>query len=205
MDETKETRFPNTRFTTTSNYQDHSIYLLGEIGPAINYTDTFNLLRNAAPEDNVILYINSIGGHFWTAVEYITAIKQCKGHVTVQIDGTAHSAASMICLAADSWVIPETASMMCHFLTAGYGGKMHEIGQWHEHTQPHFEMLMRKFYEGFLTVKEIDEMIGGKDLWFDGRAIKNRIQKLAKHQEKVSKKHFNDNEKLKSKEKKETK
>ena len=180
----KEKIYSAPSYTTKTMYCDHSIYLLGSIGEAEQYVDAFNILRSAKAEDTVKIYINSGGGMYWTAVQFINAIKQSDALVTTQIDGVAHSAASIIFLAADSWIIPSTSSMLCHYITSGYSGKMHEIDQWHTHTDAHFKQLTHDYYKAFMTEKEIEQMIDGKDFWFGGSEIKTRIQKLAKYRDK---------------------
>ncbi len=174
-------------YSSKATYVDHSMYISGEIEDADLYVEALDILRMAGKDDTITIYLNSVGGYFWTAVQICNAIRQSKAQVTIQIDGEAHSAASLICLAGDSWVIPETASMMCHYVTTGYKGKIHEIGKWHTHMEKHFKGIFKMYYEGFLTDKEIDNVIGGDDIWLCGSEIKVRLDKMLVYREKQDK------------------
>ena len=45
-------------FSNKSLVQQHDLYLTGEIGPADQYTDWFELLRNASKSDIIRIHIN---------------------------------------------------------------------------------------------------------------------------------------------------
>lgn len=63
---------------------------------------------------NITVWINSPGGEVIAASKIYTALKNHKGKVTVKIDGSAISAASVIAMAGDEvWMSP-TSIMMIH-------------------------------------------------------------------------------------------
>ena len=57
MGQKNKTIFPNKQVVTR-----HDLYLTGEIGPADQYTDWFELIRNAGKTDIINIHINSYGG-----------------------------------------------------------------------------------------------------------------------------------------------
>lgn len=63
---------------------------------------------------NITVWINSNGGDCVAASVIYTALKQHKGKVTVKIDGTAISAASVIAMAGDKILMSPTSVMMIH-------------------------------------------------------------------------------------------
>ena len=63
---------------------------------------------------NVTLWINSNGGSLYEASQIYTALKEHKGKITVKIDGTAISAASIIAMAGDEVLMSPTSVMMIH-------------------------------------------------------------------------------------------
>ena len=47
--------------------------------------------------------------------------------------------------------------------------------------------LFNSVYKGFLEIKEIKEMIDGKDFWMDPTEVKERLDKRNKHAKKTGK------------------
>lgn len=63
---------------------------------------------------DLTVWINSNGGECFAASVIYTALKNYKGKVTVKIDGTAISAASVIAMAGDEVLMSPTSVMMIH-------------------------------------------------------------------------------------------
>lgn len=63
---------------------------------------------------DLTVFINSPGGDCFAASEIYTALKEHKGKITVKINGTAASAASVIAMAGDMIEMSPTALMMVH-------------------------------------------------------------------------------------------
>jgi ATP-dependent Clp protease protease subunit len=69
---------------------------------------------NAFNGQPLTVWINSIGGEVYAASVIYTALRDYPGNVTVKIDGTAISAASVIAMAGDKILMSPTAVMMIH-------------------------------------------------------------------------------------------
>ncbi len=63
---------------------------------------------------DITVWINSNGGDVHAASQIYTALKEHQGKVTVKIDGTAISAASVIAMAGDEVLMSPTSVMMIH-------------------------------------------------------------------------------------------
>ena len=63
---------------------------------------------------DITVWINSLGGECIAASVIYTALKEHKGKVTVKVDGSAISAASVIAMAGDEVLMSPTAVMMIH-------------------------------------------------------------------------------------------
>lgn len=63
---------------------------------------------------DITVWINSNGGECFAASVIYTALKNHKGKVTIKIDGTAISAASVIAMAGDEVLMSPTSVMMIH-------------------------------------------------------------------------------------------
>ncbi|HIT53119.1 MAG TPA: Clp protease ClpP [Candidatus Fimivicinus intestinavium] len=63
---------------------------------------------------DIVVWINSTGGECIAASVIYTALREHKGKVTVKIDGSAISAASVIAMAGDEILMAPTSVMMIH-------------------------------------------------------------------------------------------
>lgn len=63
---------------------------------------------------NISVWLNSPGGDVFAASQIYTMLKEYTGKVTVQIDGLAASAASVIAMAGDEIIMSPVAMMMIH-------------------------------------------------------------------------------------------
>jgi len=63
---------------------------------------------------DITVWINSNGGEVFAASVIYTALRNHKGKITVKIDGTAISAASVIAMAGDEILMSPTSVMMIH-------------------------------------------------------------------------------------------
>lgn len=74
-------------------------------------------LRTQLEENNdkpITVWINSMGGDVFAASVLYTALKKHEGKVTVIVDGSAMSAASVIAMGGDEILMSETSIMMIH-------------------------------------------------------------------------------------------
>jgi ATP-dependent Clp protease protease subunit len=76
---------------------------------------------------NLTVWINSNGGDVYAASQIYTALKEHKGKITVKVDGTAISAASVIAMAADELLMSPTSVMMIHNPWSGLQGESKDM------------------------------------------------------------------------------
>jgi ATP-dependent Clp protease protease subunit len=93
-----------------------TIYLHGVIGGWWGDIDETTFAKTLAGIDakTIHLRINSPGGDVFAARAMMTAIRQHKAHVVAHVDGIAASAATDICMAANSVEISKGAFFMIH-------------------------------------------------------------------------------------------
>lgn len=145
-------------------------------------------MMNLTEHDSVQIRICSTGGRADGMITLMEAINNTDATVTCAIIGECHSAASIIALHCDQIYVAPYASMMCHNISYGTVGKDADVLSMVTHTSQWSKKLMRNTYSGFLTEKEIVEMIDGKEFWFDSDTIKDRLQIREKYFEKEIKK-----------------
>lgn len=84
-------------------------------------------LQGLGPNDQVNLYINSMGGSVKEALGIHTELKRCPATVTAYIDGFAASAASVIAMAAKTVIMPRNTAMMIHNAAWGAYGNSAQL------------------------------------------------------------------------------
>ena len=76
---------------------------------------------------SITLRVNSPGGDVFSALSMYDAIRSCKIPVRAEVHGLAASAASLLCMAADTVAMSESAKFMVHQPDAGVWGNPDEI------------------------------------------------------------------------------
>jgi hypothetical protein len=77
--------------------------------------------------------------------------------------------------------------MMVHSATFGAFGKQSDVISHASFVDKQVRGLMNSVYKDFLTEKELEEVIMGKELWFDAEEIVRRLELRAEIQEKREK------------------
>lgn len=163
------------RVKVFSSGRNISIYISGEIREPENYIEEIDTIRNAGGGDTITLYINSLGGNLVTAMQIRAAIIESSAVVRAVVEGECCSAATILFLSADEMITGTHSVFMFHNYSGGMWGKGGEL-----YEQANFEKrwstaLMTDLYKGVLTTREIKAMLEGKDFWFTGEEIINRI------------------------------
>lgn len=151
------------------------------------YRTVLQGIESTGEGDLIILNINSYGGQLDGAIAIINAIENTNADVCANIEGVAASAASLIALAAPSISVSPYATMMVHSATFGAFGKQSDVISHASFVDKQVRTLMHKVYKDFLTDKELEEVIMGKEFWFDADEIIRRLEIRAQLQEKRAK------------------
>lgn len=152
------------RHNTTSDYV---IRLARPITEADDFADEFQILAGAGQNDTVKLLIVSPGGSLDTCTLITKAMYECEAHITGWIGPTCASAGSAVALACDDWEVDEMSCLMIHTASFGDGGKAPEVEASVASKLRQIRRWVTNTYAGFLTEEEIENVIGGRDYWFD--------------------------------------
>ncbi len=145
-----------------------NIYLFGAIESPQQFVSCIEVMRQASPEDTVVIHLQSCGGSIDATDTLLQAIYECSAQVVVRASGGCHSAASLILLAADTFTLSENFSALLHNGSVGTGGKFSDYKAETLFTTKTMERVMRTTYAGFLDPSEIEDMLRGVDIWLDG-------------------------------------
>lgn len=134
-----------------------------------------DLLRSVPEGARVLMYLNNPGGDLFNTMQIVNAMNDCPAEVIAIADGKVMSAASILFLSADKYIIKENAFMMCHYYSGGVFGKGHEMQSQLQFYDEINKDFMRKSYKGFLTDDEFERMTKGEDFWFSKNQIEERL------------------------------
>lgn len=140
------------------------------------YRGIISMLMNATEADSVIFLLNSPGGMYSGLVALIEAVKMTDATTMAVLIGECASAASIFALHCDTVFVSDNATMLCHNISYGTGGKGSDILSHVQHVSKTSEKLLRGTYEHFLSPKEIDELLNGREIYLDSEEIKERLE-----------------------------
>jgi ATP-dependent protease ClpP protease subunit len=153
-------------------------YMADEIGSPDNYNKLCHELEIAEPDETVVLHLNTGGGYIDSAFKVIASIKRCKAVVVARLTGTVASAGTIIALSCDELEVEDFTSFMVHNYSGGAGGKGHEIIDYVNFSDKNITTTFKKLYSGFLTTRELNAVIKGKDMWMGTEEVQKRWVKM---------------------------
>jgi len=167
----------------------HYVYINDAIEAPYEFTEIIALLDTAQEDELVVIKLNSPGGYLNTTLMLIDAIKACEATVVCELSGEVASAATMIALACvDIYIAPHT-TFMIHNFSGGTFGKGHEIASNVEFMLETNKLFFFDIYKHFLSKKEIQEVINGRDIYCTTDQVYERFDnvkaKRAARQEKA--------------------
>lgn len=157
----------------------YEFYLSGEIGPAHEYAEWFDIIRSASENDVVKIHINSEGGYMDTAVQFRRVLGETPAQVVTSVEGLCMSAATIIFLTADMQEVSPHSSIMFHHYSAGMYGKGGDLASRVEHDKLLTRAMYNEVYKYVLSPQEIDNMITGQDYYFSADDILPRLEERA--------------------------
>ena len=159
-------------------------YLTGDIKEAREYQDWNQILRTASETDAVVIHINSPGGDIFTIIQMMRSMAESPATVVASVEGMCMSAATLLFLSADVCEISEHSHFMFHTYSSGNWGKGSELVANVQADDKGARHLFNPVYKDFLSVKEIKEIVDGKDLWMNPAEVKKRLEARNKAHEK---------------------
>ena len=149
-------------------------YLHDEVTEPFDYTKFCLLLRTADKTKQIRIYLNTPGGDLSSTLGIIDAMTECQATITAVLSGTVASAGTMITMFADEVEVSPFISFMIHYYSGGSFGKGNEIREEVRFNENHKPFIFNSIYNGFLSKKEIKDVINGKDMWMGRTEILER-------------------------------
>lgn len=152
------------------------IFLRDHISEASDYNEILNIL-DTCQDDLFEIHINTPGGYLDTTIPLIYRIRNLNEDNVVTVIEQASSAGSIIALASKNVMVIDHASMFIHDLqiypAPGDASKAESYVAFSKKTK---EKLFFDIYKYFLTDEEINQVLAGKDFYFEAEEIRRRLE-----------------------------
>jgi len=122
-------------------------------------------LSMADEDDDMRINISTPGGNLQALDTFLHALRKTRCNVHMVATGCVASAGTVLLLQADSFELSEDFVGMIHNGSLGAGGNFNEYIEMAKFYGPWMENFMRKSYKYFLTEKEINELLAGRDFY----------------------------------------
>lgn len=134
-------------------------------------------LRQSKPEDILEIRINSTGGYMSEGMTFFNIINErFPGRTVTVLDNQAYSMGGFLFGMGDERLAYEYSSLMFHDYSAGIVGKGDNMRTDLEHSNDVMHQFLSDLLvkNKFLTKKEFNEMVLGKDFWFGCEELAKR-------------------------------
>lgn len=138
------------------------------------FSTAIQVLENAKEDDEVVVYLQTGGGSVHAGEAFIHALRKCAAPVHMIATGGVHSMGTQILLEADSIELSYGFNACIHCGSDGAYGNVNEYVAKSKFDIDFRNKQFRDVYEGFLTEKELDAMLDGKDIWLDAEGWMKR-------------------------------
>ncbi len=150
-------------------------FIYGEVGAPDTYSDMVNILGDCVEGDEFHVYLNTCGGYLSSAIMIYEALLSSYATIFMHVSGECKSAGTLIMLAGSIFEISPYADFMFHNYSGGVIGKGHEMVAQLEAETKLYTKIFKDIYKMVLTPSEIDVLLNGSDLYYDGEEIIARI------------------------------
>lgn len=174
---------PNRIMVKQNVHNEYVVRIARPITEPDDFDDELTLLAGAGKEDSIKLIVCSPGGSLDTANLIVKGLRETSARTLGYIGGTCASAATGIILACDEWEIDENSSFMIHTASFGSYGKAPEVESEVIHKLKKIRQWVQNTYTGFLSDEEIQQVIDGKDFYFDGHELAERLMAYDEYRE----------------------
>lgn len=166
-------------YTDTLNIR-RTYYFNDGIGEPSQYNNLLHDLDVATERDIFVFHFNSPGGRLDATIQLYNAIKETKGQTIGSLSGNCASAATVLFLACSGWEVCRNCRFMIHAGSWGFGGKYNEMISHADFEKKWQERFFKEVYSGFLTKREISNVLRGGDMYMFADDVVSRLNNYSK-------------------------
>ncbi|WYN05096.1 ATP-dependent protease [Pseudomonas phage UNO-G1W1] len=174
---------PNRILVNQHVANEYHVRLARPITEVDDFEDEFQMFACAGERDLIKLDIVTPGGSMDTAHMLCRAIHRTAAHTIAYIGPTCASAGTAIALACEEWEIDDMSSFMIHTGSYGYAGMAPHVKANVDHIDKMMERFVRLTYTGFLTTEEIERVLDGREMYFEGEELAQRLMAYSQYRE----------------------
>jgi ATP-dependent protease ClpP protease subunit len=160
--------------TVSSHYR---VFLDDYITDPSEYREVIQALISAGEDDYIEFLVSSPGGNLQTTIDICNAIRASAAYTRAVITSQANSGASFISIACNECIALPHSGMLVHQPRGWNSGTHAEMVTYNDFNKKQTENFYRDIYKDFMTEREIELCLEGKDFWFDSTEINDRLQK----------------------------
>jgi len=167
----------NNLYKIIPKHKEYTIYIGKFFEQKRGLHNVFQQLREAKEEDILVLRINSGGGLVTEGQQFYNIIQEkFFNRVVAYLDNYGYSMGALLFCMANKRVVYEYSDLMFHNYSGGIVGKGGEIKDRFKHK----DKILKRFFKdivlkpGFLSKKEFEQMLLGKDFWMDTKELCKR-------------------------------
>lgn len=166
-------------FATPNGGMTYTINISQVFGDAYTFDEAIHILGIATPEDHIIVQINSDGGNLYSLIAFRNALRATQAQVHMNLLGMAASAGGALFLEeAHTYTVHDDSCLMIHNMICGTGyDDTHKIVTRAEHNKKINDRFVRNTYLNFLTEKEIESVLDGKEIYLEDFEVRERLTK----------------------------
>lgn len=165
--------------STTESTTKYTIDILGGIREYEDYEKLLDTLDKIGKKDTVLLKVRSPGGRCDVGFLIYDRIKELKSKIDVEVSYPSYSMGALLSLVGNSLELKPGAFLMFHDFSTGRDGKGNEIEKSITNYSKIFKYRFNEICQPFLTKKECDDILHGKDLYvnWDDDNLEARIKR----------------------------
>ena len=183
---------PNRIMVNQHVTNEYNLRLARPITEVDDFEEEFQLFAAAGERDVINIDIVTPGGSVDTAHMLCRAIARTAGHTIAYIGPTCASAGTAIALACEEWEIDDMSSFMIHTGSYGTYGMAPHVKSCVDHHDKMIQRFVRLTYTGFLTEAEIERVIDGREVYFEGEELAQRLTAFAEYRDAMRKAMMNE-------------
>lgn len=145
------------------------------------FSTAVQVLEAAKEDDEVVIILQTDGGNVNATDAFIHALRKCAAPIHIQASGGTHSAGTHILLEGDSIELSAGFNALLHCGSDGAIGGVNEYRIKSAFDEKFRTRQFKETYEGFLSDKEMDAMLDGKDIWMEADEWMTRAEQRSNY------------------------
>jgi ATP-dependent protease ClpP protease subunit len=139
------------------------------------FDDVLQLMQQAGEADTITFLLNNHGGSIDVLLPLINFLEMTSATTIALCTGSQSSAATVFAMYCDELIALDHSAFMIHEMQTGHAGTISNVMRDTQHAEKRNSRLIQEAYGGFLTDKEITDVLRGVEIYLDSDEINVRF------------------------------